>query len=74
MQILFHESNQICTLPKGCAERFVQTLERTILERDSNLLRDQKLSTFLLTYRTAADFTTGVSPCKIFYSLMLREE
>jgi len=45
----------------GCAERFVQTFKGAISTRDGNLSRDQKLSSFLLTYRTTAHSTTEVS-------------
>ena len=38
----------------------------------SSLSREQQLTSFLLTYRTSAHSTTGVSPCKLFFNRELR--
>ena len=56
----------------GFAERFVQTFKKAISARDGTLPRHQKLSSFLLTYRTTTHSTTGVSPSKLFLNRELR--
>ena len=59
----------------GCAERFVQTFKRAMASGiHSSLSREQQLMSFLLTYRTSAHSTTGVSPCKLFFNRELRTQ
>ena len=50
----------------GLAERFIQSLKQSLKASqhdDRSLI--QRLSTYLLTYRTTAHATTGVPPCKL---------
>ena len=57
----------------GCAERFVQTFKRAVSSESlRNLLKDQQLMSFLLTYRTSVHSTTGLPPCKLFLNRELR--
>ena len=57
----------------GLAERFVQSLKQSLKAslNDGRSLT-QRLSSYLLTYRTTAHATTGVSPCKLLMSRELR--
>ena len=57
----------------GLAERFVQSLKQSLKAslNDGRSLT-QRLSSYLLTYRTTAHATTGVPPCKLLMSRELR--
>ena len=57
----------------GLAERFVQSLKQSLkatTNDDRSLI--QRLSSFLLTYRTTPHATTGVPPCKLLVHRELR--
>ena len=57
----------------GLAERFVQSLKRSLqatVKDDRTLI--QRLSSYLLTYRTTPHATTGVPPCKLLMQRELR--
>lgn len=57
----------------GLAERFIQSLKQSLRAsvNDGRSL-SQRISTYLLTYRTTAHSTTGVPPCKLFVQRDLR--
>lgn len=57
----------------GEAERFVQTFKHSLKagKNDSGTLH-QKLTRFLLTYRSTPHSTTGVSPAELFLKHQLR--
>ena len=57
----------------GLAERFVQSLKQSLKAsfQDGRTLI-QRLSSYLLTYRTTAHSTTGVPPCKLLMRRDLR--
>ena len=57
----------------GLAEQFVQSLKQALKAsaHDGRTL-SQRLCSFLLTYRTTAHATTGVSPCSLFLKQDLR--
>ncbi len=57
----------------GLAERFVQSFKQS-LKASSNDGRslNQRLASYLLTYRTTKHATTGVPPCKLFLQRDLR--
>ena len=57
----------------GLAERFIQSLKQS-LKASANDGRTliQRLSSYLLSYRTTAHSTTGVSPCKLLMQRDLR--
>lgn len=57
----------------GLAERFIQSLKQSLKasQHDGRSLI-QRISTYLLTYRTTAHSTTGVPPCKLFLQRELR--
>ena len=57
----------------GLAERFVQSLKQS-LKASANDGRSlcQRLSSYLLTYRSTAHATTGVPPCKLLFQRDLR--
>ena len=57
----------------GLAERFVQSFKQSLkasLNHGRSLT--QRLSSYLLTYRTTAHATTGVPPCKLLMGRYLR--
>ena len=50
----------------GLAERFIQFLKQSLRAScDGGRSVSQRISTYLLTYRTTAHGTTGVPPCKL---------
>ena len=57
----------------GLAERFVQSFKQGLRasQNDGRLLNN-RLSTFLLTYRSTPHATTGVPPCTLFLQRKLR--
>ena len=57
----------------GEAERFVQTFKRSLQagRKDSGTV-PQKLATFLMSYRTTPNTTTGVTPAELFLGRKLR--
>ena len=57
----------------GLAERFIQSLKQS-LKASANDGRTliQRLSSYLLSYRTTAHSTTGVTPCKLLMQRDLR--
>ena len=57
----------------GLAERFVQSFKQSLKAslNDGRTLT-QRLSSYLLTYRTTAHATTGVPPCKLLMNRDLR--
>ena len=59
----------------GLAERFIQSLKQS-LKASINDGRSlcQRLSLYLLTYRTTAHSTTGVPPCQLFAQRELRTQ
>ena len=57
----------------GLAERFIQSLKQSLrASRDSGRSLCQRLSSYLLTYRSTAHATTGVSPAKLMLQRDLR--
>ena len=57
----------------GLAERFVQTFKRAMKasSEDKNSF-NQRLTNFLLTYRSTPHATTGEAPCQLFMGRKLR--
>ena len=57
----------------GLAERFVQTLKRSIISsRSGNRSLQHCLASFLLNYRTTAHAVTGVPPAELFLKRRLK--
>ena len=57
----------------GLAERFIQSLKQSLrASQDSGRSMSQRVSSYLLMYRTTAHATTGVPPCKLFMQRELR--
>ena len=57
----------------GLAERFVQSLKLALkASLNSGMSLTQRLSNYLLTYRTTPHATTGVSPCSLFLHRHIR--
>ena len=48
----------------GLAERFIKSMKQNLKASAADGRSSQKLSSFLLGYRTTAHATTGVPPCK----------
>ena len=57
----------------GLAERFIQSLKQSLKASASDgRSLCQRLSSYLLTYRSTAHATTGVPPCKLLFQRDLR--
>lgn len=57
----------------GAAERFVQSFKRAIKASEkSNMSFQQRLMSFLLTYRTTPHATTNAAPCTLFLKRQVR--
>ena len=57
----------------GAAERFVQTVKKTLLaEHRTGIPLERAIATFLLRYRTTPYATTGVTPASLFVGRELR--
>ena len=61
----------ICCSPyhsssNGAVERFVQTFKKAMLAQNTKLSFQQRLMSFLLTYRITPHTTTNVAPCTLF--------
>ena len=57
----------------GLAERFVQSFKQSLkVTLNDGRSLTQRLSSYLLTYRTTAHVTTGVPPCKLLMGRDLR--
>ena len=77
----FNNGNGIChihTAPyhpatNGLREQFVQTLKESLkVSHDDGHSLSQKISSYLLTYRTTAHATTEVPPCQLLMQRHLR--
>jgi len=57
----------------GAVERLVQTFKKAMrASEQSGLTLSQRLSSFLLTYRSTPHATTNLAPCELFLKRMLR--
>ena len=57
----------------GLAERFVQSFKRALTATgDQKKSIQQRISTFLLTYRSTNHGTTGIPPCELFLKRPMR--
>ena len=57
----------------GLAERFIQSLKQSLqASRDDGRSLVQRVSSYLLTYRTTSHATTGAPPCKLLMQRDLR--
>ena len=57
----------------GLTERFIQSLKQSLKASfDDGHSLSQRLSTYLLSYRTTPHSTTGVPPCKLLIQRNLR--
>ena len=57
----------------GAAERFVQTLKKSIkVGRGDRRSSQHKLASFLLTYRSTPHSVTGVAPCQLFLNRQIK--
>ena len=50
----------------GAVELFVQTFKKAMLAQNTKLSFQQRLMSFLLTYRIIPHSTTNVAPCTLF--------
>ena len=72
--ILHVKSTPYHPATNGCAERLVRTFKNTFRKIEGSGSLNEKLNTFLITYKITAQSTTGVSPAELLVNRKLNSK